>query len=73
MQFGTAMREARELEGLSRGELRLRILRYFETAPTLSAIRDLERGVHLAPQGKNLAKLKRALPKLDRLLAGLKA
>ena len=63
------MRTARNLEGLSRGELRLRILRFFETAPTLSAIRDLENGASTSPQGRNLAKLQRALPKLDRLLA----
>ncbi len=68
MLFGSAMRLAREDAGLSRGELRLRILRFFDTAPTLSAIRDLENGQSIAPQAKNLSKIKRALPKLDRFL-----
>lgn len=69
MLFAHALREARCADGLSRGQLRLRILRYFETAPSLSAIRDLENGISQAPQGQNLAKFKRALPGLDRILA----
>lgn len=60
--FGRALREAREAAGLSRGELRLRILRFFETAPSISTIRDLENGAAEAPQAKNLAKFRRIFP-----------
>jgi transcriptional regulator with XRE-family HTH domain len=60
--FGRALREAREGAGLSRGELRLRILRFFETAPSISAIRDIENGESTTPQAKNMAKFKRVLP-----------
>jgi len=60
--FGRALREARENAGLSRGELRLRILRFFETSPSISAIRDLEIGEVKEPQARNLVKFKRIFP-----------
>jgi transcriptional regulator with XRE-family HTH domain len=62
--FGSALREARENAGLSRGELRLRILRFFEASPSISAIRDLEIGEVKEPQARNMVKFKRIFPNL---------
>lgn len=53
---------AREQAGLSRGELRLRILRYYSSAPSINAIRDIEQGRRLEPQKRNLVKYIRIFP-----------
>jgi len=64
--FGEKLREARESAGLSRGELRLRILRFYETSPSISAIRDLEIGDVKEPQARNLVKFYRIFPNMKR-------
>ncbi len=71
--FGAILRQEREKAGLSRGELRLRILRYFETAPSEQAIRDLETGRKNLPQGRNLIKLARVLSTLKEAVEKSKA
>lgn len=67
MLAGEILRKEREAAGLSRGELRLRILRYFEKAPSLSAIRDLENGESKAPQRRNWVKYRKVLVTLSDL------
>lgn len=63
--FGEVLRAERERAGLSREGLRRRILRSFETAPSISAIRNLERGDAKGPQGGNLRKLFAVLSSLE--------
>jgi transcriptional regulator with XRE-family HTH domain len=65
MLFGELLRSEREKAGLSREQLRRRILRHFEESPSVNAIRDLENGRARAPQGRNLMKM-------YHVLAGLK-
>lgn len=59
--YGDWVRAARESLGLSREQLRRRILLQFETAPSVSAIRDLENGTRSDPQKRNRFKYDRAL------------
>jgi ribosome-binding protein aMBF1 (putative translation factor) len=55
--FGKVLKQEREKAGLSREQLRRRILRHYETAPSVNAIRDLENGSNIGPQNRNLEKL----------------
>jgi transcriptional regulator with XRE-family HTH domain len=71
--FGEILRNERERAGLSRGELRLRILRYWETSPSVNAIRDLENGSRSKPHPHNLIKLYRVLSTLNEALEKAKA
>jgi transcriptional regulator with XRE-family HTH domain len=64
MLFGETLRQERERAGLSREQLRRRILRHFESAPSVNAIRDIENGRTDRPQGHNLVKLFTALSAL---------
>ena len=64
MMFGELLRLAREKAGLSRGELRLRILRFYPTSPSINAIRDLEQGRKVSPQPRNRLKYLRIFPDL---------
>jgi hypothetical protein len=71
LNFGGALRKARLEAGISRRQLILRILRAFDSAPKLSAIRDLENGKTNFPQERNLMKFKKALPSLEKYLEGV--
>jgi len=59
--FGEWLRSAREALGLTREQLRRRILRQFDTAPTVDAIRRLETGRRKKPQLQNRIKFERVL------------
>lgn len=59
--YGDWVRAARLDLGLTRERLRRRILLRFESAPTLSGIRDLEHGVAKMPTPSNRAKYEYAL------------
>lgn len=59
--YGEWVRASREALGLSREQLRRRMLLHFETAPTLSGIRDLENGIAKKPSARNRVKYERIL------------
>ena len=64
LRFGEILREIREAKGLSREALRRRMLKFFDNAPSVSAIRDLENGARLLPHPSTLIKYRKALPVL---------
>jgi len=59
--FGEWLRSAREALGLTREQLRRRILRQFDTAPTVDAIRRLDTCRRKKPQLQNRIKFERVL------------
>ncbi len=59
--YGDWVRTAREGLGLSREQLRRRMLLHFQDVPTVEAIRFLETGRRKTPLAKNRVKYARAL------------